>query len=490
MDSTETVKAVYVKQIGKIQTVAQTVVKCADVRKVLATNATVSVRVSETLTGEVRLSGRECVDLVILTSDGIRRESGWTDFTDRAEAEGITPTSRVTATARVLDTDVVSVDNDNVTLASVIEITLEAEECSVIPFAPPQTDGVFTGDSRLTMSGLVTRFSGKSEPKSEEKLSCAKIVCAHARACVTSAEAALDAVTVMGDVYVDGMGMTEEGGLQPFSLVLPMSEELAAEGARRGDAVQVRVLSATVNTEENEDGITIAVTVELAGAVFSELAVSCATDAFSPDCAVELTKLPVVCPTVHEIRCHEETAEGTVMLPEGENADKILAVCDFRLSSVNAYPDGGRAVVEGAVSGSIVYADAEAGKKSAVGVELPFRITTETAAQDGWTVDVSGSVGKVGVRPSRLGELNVKCGLCLCLRVTEFSTVEIVTDVKCGDAFECCKGTVSLHVASAGESAWDCAKALSVSPDTVLMQNPDLEFPLKKNDKVFVFRTK
>ncbi len=74
----------------------------------LGVTATTYVRVSETLTGEVRLAGRENLELVLLTEDGLVRESGWTDYTDRAEIDGVTPSTRVFATGKVLDTKVMT----------------------------------------------------------------------------------------------------------------------------------------------------------------------------------------------------------------------------------------------------------------------------------------------------------------------------------------------------------------------------------------------
>ena len=49
---------------------------------------------------------------------------------------------------------------------------------------------------------------------------------------------------------------------------------------------------------------------------------------------------------------------------------------------------------------------------------------------------------------------------------------------------------ISVYVASGGETLWDSARELRVTPETVLMQNDELDFPLSRGDKVFVFRTK
>ena len=490
MDSTENAIAGYIRQIGKIQTIAQTHIRCGGVTKVLSACASCYVRVSETLTGEVRLAGRETVDIVASSGDGLSRESGWTEFTDRAELDGITTSSSVTAVGRVLDTDVVSVENDSVTLASVIEITLYAEERSVIPEPLPQSDGVFTGDSRMTFSRLVAKVTGKAEVRSENKVELARYVCADARTCISGAEAGLDSVTVNGDVCIDGMGLTADGASQPFALVLPFSEELAAEGARRGDLVQMRAVCATVAAEESEEGITFIVTVDLSGAVYSELAASCAVDAFSPDCELTLTRTPVRGVAVTGEHCVSGQAEGAVTLPEGENADRVLALCCFAAQPLSAYCEYGRAVIEGAVTGTIIYADAEAGRKSSCAAEIPFKVVTDVEADDDTLFDVTGAVGKISVRPSRLGELNVRCELHFCLQTAKEVKAEAVTAAVCGEPYPDRKGMISVYVASGGETLWDSARELRVTPETVLMQNDELDFPLSRGDKVFVFRTK
>lgn len=490
MDSTEIITAGYLKQIGKIQTVAQTHVKSASAAKVLGVTATTYVRVSETLTGEVRLAGRENLELVLLTEDGLSRESGWTDYTDRAEIDGVMPSSRVYATGKVLDTEVVSSDGGNVTLASVIEITLMSEETAMIPPPLASAEGVFTGDSRLTLSRLVTRVSGKATLTAEDAPDMTRLICADARVILSGAEAGLDSVTAVGDVLVDGLGVSADGSLVPFSLSLPLSEELEAEGARRGDEVFLRVLSASVTSEEGENGTVMTVTVEFCGSVYSELVVSCAVDAFSADCELELTKQDVCGVSTTGRKFTSVFCDGTVTLPEGENADKVLCTCAFTPSALTAYAEAGKTVVEGAVTGTIIYSDAEAGRRSSCAAEIPFRFTVDLDSEEGDVIDVSGTVGKITVRPSRLGELSLRAEVCLCVCGLRPKKTEVVSAFIRGAAYPDRKGTITMHVARDGETLWESAKELCVTPDTVLAQNPDLEFPLKKGDKVFVYRMK
>ena len=489
MDFTEIANVGYLKQIGKIQTIAQISVKSEGASKVLAVCPSTYVRVSETLTGEVRLAGRETLDVVVLTEDGVKRETGWTDFTDRAEIEGVTPSKKVTAMGKVLDTDVVSITGGVISLASVIEITLYAEEDCNVPPRLETADGIYAREEAMTFSQLVTTVKGKAELKTE-RMDYGSFLCASARTCIKGSDTTLDAVEVYGEVVVDGLGVGEGGALHPFSVTLPLSEDLSAEGARRGDTAHIKVATTEVMVEEGEDGFILTVTVEFCGAVYADVAVTCATDAFSPDYELEIASEEVKGARIKECKHIAEQISGSVTLPEGENADRVLAVCAVDLSTLSARADCGKAVVEGVLVGTVIYSDAEAGAKSSAPIEMPFSITTDMEMTENDTVDVSGSVGAITVRPSRIGELTVKAELHLTLVKQSDVCIKAVISAHVGDEMPECTGSISMYIGAEGETLWDCAKALGVSPETVAFQNPDQKFPLNSCDKIFVFRNK
>ena len=39
-----------------------------------------------------------------------------------------------------------------------------------------------------------------------------------------------------------------------------------------------------------------------------------------------------------------------------------------------------------------------------------------------------------------------------------------------------------------GDTIWDIAKEMNVSPDMILEQNPDLELPLKAGTKIVIYK--
>ena len=485
---TEASIAGYVKKTAVIQTIAHINVRCDGAAGVLGVSATANVRVSETISGEVRLSGRESVELTVATDDGMKRASGWTEISDRAEIDGVTPQTRAFAVCRVTDTDIVSVGGGSISLASVIEVTVFTEESAVIPLSPPPMDGVYSDGETLRLSKLTARVSGRAESESE-KLPLAEVLCYTAGVDAGAAEAALDSVYVSGRFILDGVGKTAEGGIAPFTCELPFSCELPAEGVRRGDTAFLRVGQVGVSESRSESGVTLSVSAEIGGEVYGETSAQIVTDAFSPQCELAVRSEEVHGMLVRGAYRINDRAEGTVALPEGDNADKITAAVGFGLTALSVYPDGGKLVIEGAAAGYVIYADAEAGRRASCCAELPFRMTTDISAEDGDEAIADGCVCSVSARPSRRGEISISCALGFGVLHESPVYAAPVTAMEKGDAKDERTGVLSMHSAAAGETLWACARSLSVAPDAVLAQNPGLEFPLSRGEKVFVFRS-
>ncbi len=487
---TETLSAGYTEKAAVMQTVARMNVRCEGASGVLAVNAAASVRVSEVISGEVRLAGREYAEVTVAAEDGVRKASGTAEISDRAEIPGITPDVRAFALCRVTDTDIVSVGGGNITLASVIEITVMVERAAVLPPSPEPEDGIFTDSESVRFSRLTARVTGRAESGESERLNIVEVLCCNAGLAPEAPETALDAIYASGRFILDGVGKTAEGLLTPFTVELPYNTEIAAEGVRRGDRAFMRTGPVTVTENYGENGLTLRAGAELDLDVYCEVSAGIVTDAFSPVKELELGRAEVCGALAGDPVTFEEKAEGSAILAEGDNADKITAVCGFRATALSAYAENGKVVLEGAAGGWVIYSDAEAGRRSSVNAELPFRFVTDIDAEDGCEPQADVRVCSVSARPARRGEISLVCALSFTVMPVARVCVRPVTGVSVSGEKEDRTGTLSMHCASEGETLWECAKALSVPPDAVLAQNPELSFPLSKGDKVFVFRSR
>ena len=433
---TGTLSAGYTEKAAVMQTVARMNVRCEGASGVLAVNAAASVRVSEVISGGVRLAGRGYAEVTVAAEDGVRKASGTAEISDRAEIPGITPDVRAFALCRVTDTDIVSVGGGNITLASVIEITVMVERAAVLPPSPEPEDGIFTDSESIRFSRLTARVTGRAESGESERLNIVEVLCCNAGLAPEAPETALDAIYASGRFILDGVGKTAEGLLTPFTVELPYNAEIAAEGVRRGDRAFMRTGPVTVTENYGENGLTLRAGAELDLDVYCEVGAGIVTDAFSPVKELEL----------------------------------------------------GRAEVCGALAGDPVTFEEKA--RSSVNAELPFRFVTDIDAEDGCEPQADVRVCSVSARPARRGEISLVCALSFTVMPVARVCVRPVTGVSVSGEKEDRTGTLSMHCASEGETLWECAKALSVPPDAVLAQNPELSFPLSKGDKVFVFRSR
>lgn len=484
-----TTSAAYMKKAAVVQTIARITVPCEGAERVLAVGASAAVRVSEVLNGEVRLSGREAAEIVVAGEDGIKKAEGRAEISDRAAVDGVSPQTRAVAFCRVTDTDIVSVGGGTVELASVVEITVMTEAEFTLPPPPEQTDGVYTDGETVRFSRLSARISGRLESGESERLPFTEIVCCNAGFVSDAPDASLDAVFFGGRFVLDGAGKRRDGSISPFTVELSVTGEIAAEGVRRGDTAFMRAGAPVVTESAGEDGISLAASVDVWGEAYCEMSASVVTDAFSPSRALTTETFESEGRIVRGSFVAEGRAEGAASLPEGSNADRITASHGFSATAVSAYAENGRAVVEGAVSGYVIYSDAEAGRRDSCCAEIPFKTVTDIPAEDGDELQADVSVCSVSARPSRSGEISVSCTLSLRVLVCGKVRARCVTSVTPGEEKEDKRGVLSMHSASEGESLWECAKALSVPPETVLTQNPDAVFPLRRGDKIFVFRS-
>ncbi len=483
------VSAGYIRKAAEVQTIAHINVRCDGAAGVLGVSANAAVRVSETISGEVRLAGRESVEVTVTTEDGLKKASGFAEISDRAEIEGVTPQTRAFAVCRVTDTDIVSVGGGIITLASVVETTVYVEERVFLPDPPESSEGIYTDSRETEFSRLTSRTTVRIESGDSEKLPITEVVCCNAGFAADAPEAALDAVYVSGRFIIEGVGKTADGGIAPFSAELSASAEAASDGARRGDVAFVMCGGVSVAESRSENGVTLSASAELYTETYGKVTAAVVTDAFSPSCRLSLTRSHICGMITDGAFTLTDKAEGIVALPEGDAADKVTAVCGFTVTALSAYAENGKTVLEGAAGGYVVYSDAEAGRRGSAVAELPFRIVTDIPAADGDEPRASGTVLSVIARPARRGEIAVTCTLRFSVLSCRSVSADPVTSVAEGEPLADKTGVLSMHAASEGETLWECAKALSVPPDTVLAQNPDTVFPMSRGDKVFVFRS-
>ena len=473
------------RELAKSQIVAEAKLPASGATKVLGADASLSLAVTECFSGEVRVSGTESISIMFLTADGAEPTAAAVDFTDRIECRA-TAATRAKVSGRVLDTDIVAIEADGVRLASVIEITVWELVTFSLP-SPEMPEGVFGNEKHIKCSSLAAAFSAKTVIESDEIFKAETLLSASGRVTVSAAEAALDSVMVSGEVIIDACGASGDG-MASGEIMIPFVEEIPASGARAGDIAAARACVCKVGSVETDGGFSFAVTVQLDGEVYCRSSVDVVADAFSTSHALSREEETVSLSDVKASAFVSERADGSVTLAEGDSADSVIALAGFEFLSENVYISFGKVVVEGALSGTIAYFDAEAAARKTVNALIPVKVSTSVDAEEGDEAQAAGSVGKISVKLRRSGEIDIKADVLLNVVVSQSITEKIISGISAGDMLEAAGGAISVYIASESESLWDCAKALRVKPETLTVQNPALNFPLRRGEKVIIFR--
>lgn len=486
------------KKIASAQAVAEARLLPAPgtvIARVLSITAASRVGASEVFAGEARYGGRVDFTVLFVDVDGKNHSiTHSTDFSDKIESPLVTADMKADFTSEVLDTDVVNVSSGEIKLAAVVEIRLDADTSEEIRYLTGGT-GVYSDGEEIEYCVFKAGGTGTANLSSTiQDVKITDILASEYRAVVTTRTAATDSITVNGLIIGDILGETEDGLAASYRTEIPFSEEFAADGARAGDVVLARAcVCGTPRIESDEDGSAIISDYELTVnyAVYGEEKTEIVSDVFSATNELMVTsESATVCRPRLNVTLTDRV-EGSVTLEVNMPiADNILGMTAQRVTVSNAVASADdEMLVEGVVSGNVIYYCAEANSENSVAVELPFSLKISVPGlQEDDEVYARGTVISTTLKIRRGNEIDVRAEVAFEVCAAGSTTKCVITDLTEGEARIIPSSAISVHVAAKGETLWDVAKATGSTPELVMLQNPDLELPLKGGERVIVYR--
>ncbi len=465
------------------------------IARVLSITADSAISASEVFTGEARYSGRVNFKVLFLDVDGRNHSMDYSaDFSDKIENAAITSELSPILSSAVLDTDIANVTANEIKLASVVEISLYAGVGEELKYLSSGGEGLYTHDDRMEYSVLAAKGSGVSSLSATlSDVKITDVLLDEHKAVILKRTAGVDSVTIEGTVITEICGETEDGLLASYRVETPFTEEFEAAGARPNDTVLASVgLSGDTKMEIGENGsaVLLEYSLKFDFCVYSEAVCDVIVDAFSVTNELLVTSesvniyknKPAVTVTDH--------VEGSVTLEVNMPiVDNILAATALKLNVTNLVAFNGEALIEGIVGGNIIYYSAEANSKNSVAVELPFSLKTPVdGLSEGDELNGHGEVTSVKLKIRRGNEIDIRADIAVELEASGVVTKCVITELTEGEARELPSSAISIHVARAGETLWDVAKALGSTPELIMLQNPELNLPLTGGERIIVYR--
>lgn len=477
---------------------AQTVVEArmmadGEISKVLSVSATVSVSSAETLFGEARYRGKVNYKVLYLDGTTVRALDYVSDFSGAVSSEVVKTGSDCAFKAEVLDIDVSAVTSSEIKAAAVVEVTLILSESENVRYLSFGGESIYTQDERLNYLSQNDRAVSTFTLTDElENAAVKNVVSADAKAFTNIRKAGDDQIEVSGEVICDLVCEGEDGLLVSYRTSTPFTEVLISEGTQAGDAVvaDVTIDSVRVNLTEGETAlIEIAYEMQAAAYSYAEKSINIFTDAFCVENELQKTiqKVDVIRSVRQQVV--NETLDGSVTLKdEMPPADNILAVCGAKAIVTGTSVDSGRVLASGMVTGNIIYYCAENNSISSASIELPFSVLLSVPAGDHDRIDASADIYKVNVRIRRGNELDIRAEVCFDVTLSESETVSVLSGLELGEARIKPESAFSVYIARPGDTLWDVAKELGVTPEAVVASNPDIGIPLSGGERVLAYR--
>ncbi len=319
-----------------------------------------------------------------------------------------------------------------------------------------------------------------------------EVLCYGATACVKSITSGVSCIIFEGEVvlllktlpFSDNNDILKEKRCIPFRFELENAGSLPDMRAK-GDCEPVRV-SFKVFTDEAKGKSTVnaEVTLAFSGESVETTAVSVADDVYSVTSDIEITKCEIPVTLFAGQSSVSENISGTASgeVPEG---GKIITSFGERITVLGTTKNKNGVTVNGIVRADVVFRNADNGTSS-VNCEMPysFDITSEGEVT---CLKVDLSDFDVCLKD---GSVFFNCTVKAVYKSIIVKKITVIDSVNETGIRKTENSAISVYVPQCGDTLWDISKQLRVSGDEILRCNEGLEFPLKGDERIVIYRQK
>ena len=187
----------------------------------------------------------------------------------------------------------------------------------------------------------------------------------------------------------------------------------------------------------------------------------------------------------------ETKIDGSLSLDESQpRVDKIMFVGGSNLMVSNAYTKDGEVFVEGVAKTNVVYLNDETNSLHAVTIEVPFVVSDKTNISQNTEVCATVMLYDVDVVVKKGREFYFDAKLKININFDCEEIGAVISGATMTNEYPERDCAIELVFASAGQTAWEVGKATRVSEQTVMLNNPELSFPLEQDENIIIYYQK
>jgi hypothetical protein len=469
----------------------------AEVKKVLSVSVCAYVQSIETIAGIVNYSGSVDTKLVIMLADGqINTVCSSCPFSSKFENDEIEAGQNAFVKVAVVDYNIESIGGEMVKLVVNLSQSGFVLTNVSVPTIDCHDDDICLKKEEISVIKYVGSATGTATIESEifVRENIKKVMLSQSQVCVKSVTSGAGFVSLSGDVITRVLYLSENDKFECGYINDTFKEELELANATRdsfveGDAfVKQDLVQTEVVSEEKGNKIIVKVPIMLCARAFVEEKESVIKDVYSVSNEIGLTTESFAMTTISPMAEIEGKIEGSMVLDsEFPRVDKLLFSGGGIVSITNSYIRDGEVFIEGVARVTSVYLNDEDSSINSVQLDVPFVLSDKFDVEEGGVISVDAVVVDEDVVVKKGREFyydgRVKVSICYSHEIVS----SVIASANVIEPFAEKDYAMEVVFASKGSNLWDIAKSVRVKEEQVLLQNPDVAFPIQNDVPIILF---
>lgn len=332
--------------------------------------------------------------------------------------------------------------------------------------------------------------SGETEGEDEFETDYVGDVLLHGEnAIVHNVQVRAGQIDIEGEMRLHACVLKPSDSLCTYERIIPFSMQIPCEEAfgnvTASARVSVKSAHLTVGADEEKGKATMILSYCLLADCFlhekTELTVVC--DAFSKSVALQTEMRSGEGRYLIEQRKQTEHVHGKAHLSGDVDEEFTLSASVLPRVELSCKKADNGWEVEGVVLAEILLSGKEGGYKSST-LSLPFTFPVQSKGE---RVEVDAIVCGVKVRRSGK-DVEAEATVKLHVRGYDVCGYSYIGETVEGEGYPQNDAAMSIFVPTVGEDLWQVAKRLRCSPEELQKSNPDLSFPVKEGERIYVYR--
>ena len=480
--------------VCRIKVECKTDVPSEAVEKILNDGACVTIAAGAALDGRAEFTGRATFFVCYVSADGIKKCECGAEIKDAFVSDAIAEGDAVKVS---WTTEKTEVDLSGLKASVSAFLTVKGEFFRKTEYAAlTGGDGIYCdlSETRVIKSFGAVNSVYSAEEEFELPFAVAEVMSHRAEACVTAVQCGVGSVICDGEIYLTEILLQsgEKNDIIRKNEIIPFRAEIECEDAMPTLNATCRAFVKSLKTdigvdeEKNISTLTAKITVGLTGEAFADREETFATDAFSTENQLTLTKKRVAFSVEKEPFGAYARLVGRAETEDTGGA-RIVAVISEKAEVASAEKKDGKLAVSGALTFNVLMRG-EDGVVFTRKAETPFE--TEIACDFVCPCEVVATPKSATAKLLTLTEMETEAEVVFTVYPTETLQAEIISAVETGEQKVAETAAVSVYIPLAGEGLWGLSKRLNVCPETLIATNGDLQFPLTGKERIVVYRQK